>query len=136
MIPPLLDTNILIYAFTDDRRAAKSHVLLSKPFILSVQALNEFANVARRKLGMNWAEIQAATDDLCTLATAIMPLDREFNARALDLAVHYNLSVFDALMIAAGLQAGCGQCLSEDMHHGLQVDGSLTILNPFLESKE
>ncbi|KQY19932.1 PIN domain-containing protein [Rhizobium sp. Root482] len=136
MIPPLLDTNILIYALTDDRRAAQAHLLLSKPFIISVQALNEFANVARRKLGMNWAEIQAATDDICTLATAIVPLDRECNARALDLAARYNFSVFDALMIAAALQAGSGQCLSEDMQHGLQVDGRLTILNPFLDVLE
>jgi predicted nucleic acid-binding protein len=55
---PLLDTNILVYAFTDDPRSARAQALLSEPFILSVQALNEFANVARRKLCMDWAEIQ------------------------------------------------------------------------------
>ncbi|WP_222857244.1 PIN domain-containing protein [Rhizobium herbae] len=76
---PLLDTNVLIYAFTDDPRAARAWQLLSEPFILSVQALNEFANVARRKLGMNWTEIQGAIGDISTLATAIMPLDRECN---------------------------------------------------------
>jgi predicted nucleic acid-binding protein len=133
VIAPLLDTNILVYAFTDDPRSARAQALLSEPFILSVQALNEFANVARRKLRMNWAEIQSATGDISALATAIVPLDRECNLLALDLAARFNFSVFDALMIAAALQAGSVQCFSEDMQHGLIVDSRLTILNPFLK---
>ncbi|CAN7186688.1 PIN domain-containing protein [Pararhizobium sp. LjRoot238] len=132
MTGPLLDTNILIYAFTGDPRAARAQQLLSEPFILSVQALNEFANVARRKLGMNWAEIQSAIGDISTLATEIVPLDRECNLLALDLAARFNFSIFDALMIAAALQAGSTQCFSEDMQHGLLIDRRLTVLNPFL----
>ncbi|MCW0000468.1 PIN domain-containing protein [Pararhizobium sp. YC-54] len=132
MTAPLLDTNILVYAFTDDLRSATAQTLLSEPFILSVQALNEFANVAWRKLGMNWAEIRLAIGDLGTLATAIVPVDKECNSLALDLAARYNFSVFDALMIATALQAGSERCFSEDMQHGLVVDGRLTILNPFL----
>ena len=131
MTAPLLDTNILVYAFTDDLRSATAQTLLSEPFILSVQALNEFANVAWRKLGMNWAGIRLAIGDLGTLATAIVPVDKECNSLALDLAARYNFSVFDALMIATALQAGSERCFSEDMQHGLVVDG-LTILNPFL----
>jgi predicted nucleic acid-binding protein len=133
VIAPLLDTNVLVYAFTDDLRSARAQTLLSEPFILSVQALNEFANVARRKLRMNWAEIQSAIGDISALATAIVPLDRECNLLALDLAARFNFSVFDALMIAAALQAGSAQCFSEDMQHGLIIDGRLTILNPFLK---
>lgn len=132
MTGPLLDTNILIYAFTDDPRAARAQQFLSEPFILSVQALNEFANVARRKLGMNWAEIQSAIGDISTLATEIVPLDRECNLLALDLTARFNFSIFDALMIAAALQAGSTQCFSEDMQHGLLIDRRLTVLNPFL----
>jgi predicted nucleic acid-binding protein len=131
---PLLDTNVLVYAFTDDPRAARARQLLSEPFILSVQALNEFANVARRKLGMNWAEIESAIGDISTLATAIVPLDRECNLLALDLAARFNFSIFDALMIAAAVRAGSTQCFSEDMQHELLVDGRLTVLNPFLKA--
>ncbi|WP_426228904.1 PIN domain-containing protein [Pararhizobium sp. DWP3-4] len=131
MTAPLLDTNILVYAFTDDPRSAVAQVLLSEPFILSVQALNEFANVARRKLGMNWVEIRLAIGDLSALAAAIVPIDKECNLLALDLAARYNFSVFDALMIATALQAGSEQCFSEDMQHGLIVDDRLAIFNPF-----
>ena len=132
MTAPLIDTNILVYAVTDDPRSAVAQVLLSEPFILSVQALNEFANVARRKLGMNWVEIRLAIGDLSALAAAIVPVDKECNSLALDLAARYNFSVFDALMIATALQAGSEQCFSEDMQHGLIVDGRLAIFNPFL----
>ena len=77
MTAPLLDTNILVYAFTNDRRAAKAQELLAVPFILSVQALNEFANVAPRKLSMSGAEVRGAIEDLSGLAVAIQPIDRE-----------------------------------------------------------
>ncbi|OBZ92838.1 twitching motility protein PilT [Pararhizobium polonicum] len=133
MTAPLLDTNILVYAFTDDPRSAVAQALLSEPFILSVQALNEFSNVARRKLGMSWMEIQLAVSDLSALAAAIVPIDKECNSLALDLAARYNFSVFDALMIASALQAGSAQCFSEDMQNGLMVDDRLVILNPFLD---
>ncbi len=132
MTAPLLDTNILVYAFADDPRSAVAQTLLSEPFILSVQALNEFANVARRKLGMSWAEIRLAIADLSALAAAIVPIDKECNSLAVDLAARYNFSIFDALMIASALQAGSGQCFSEDMQNGLMVDGRLVILNPFV----
>lgn len=80
----------------------------------------------------NWAEIQSAIGDISTLATEIVPLDRECNLLALDLAARFNFAIFDALMIAAALRAGSTQCFSEDMQHGLLIDRRLTVLNPFL----
>ena len=47
-----LDSNVLVYAFTTDKRAAAAQALLQDRPAISVQGLNEFANVARRKLGM------------------------------------------------------------------------------------
>ena len=44
-----LDTNILIYAFSPDPRSAAAEKLLTGRRLTSVQALNEFANVAGRK---------------------------------------------------------------------------------------
>lgn len=131
MTAPLLDTNILVYAFTNDYRAAKAQELLSEPFILSVQALNTFANVAARKLGMSWAEVRSAIEDISALAVAVQPVDRECHFRALDLVERFNFSFDDALMIAAALQADTKQVFSEDMQHGPVIDGRITILNPF-----
>ncbi len=50
-----LDTNILVYATaTDDRRSAVARSLLAKGGVINVQVLNEFTNVARRKLQRPW----------------------------------------------------------------------------------
>ena len=56
----LLDTNVLVYAFTSDRRAGAAQALLERGCLVSVQGLNEFANVARRRLGMSWRELRDA----------------------------------------------------------------------------
>ena len=56
-----LDTNILIYAIVqDDPRTPVAETLLIEGGVVSVQVLNEFAAVARRKLGMPWKEVTEA----------------------------------------------------------------------------
>ena len=63
------DTNILIYAAvrSDDRHAVARRLLAGGGSI-SVQVLNEFANVAHRKLKMRWADIRSALQDRGELA--------------------------------------------------------------------
>ena len=39
--------------------------------------------------------------------------------------------MFDALVVASALRAGCGILYSEDMKHGLTVDERLRLVNPF-----
>jgi predicted nucleic acid-binding protein len=46
--------------------------------------------------------------------------------------VRYDLQLFDAVIVAAALQANCTILYTEDMHHGLVINETLTILNPFL----
>ncbi len=54
-----LDTTILIYALSEgDSRATTAEELLDSGGVGSVQVLNEFAAVARRKLGMAWEEVR------------------------------------------------------------------------------
>ena len=43
-----------------------------------------------------------------------------------------NFVLYDALIVAAALEAGCTRLYSEDLQHGQQIEG-LTIENPFLE---
>ena len=129
--PPFLDTNILIYAFTDDRRTTKAQALLEKPYVTSVQAFNEFAHVMRRKSKRDWNEIRAAILSIHRMSERVVVLDLALSDKAFDLVERYNLSFFDALMIAAALEAGSTLFLSEDLHHGLIIDGQLTVINPF-----
>ena len=126
-----LDSNVLIYAFTTDPRAGKAEALLAGDAVTSVQGLNEFANVARRKLGMTWHELKDALAALRTLLRAIHPIDLATHDRAIALAERHGFSVFDALIIASALEAGCSILHTEDMQHGMSIEGRLRISNPF-----
>jgi len=126
-----LDTNVLVYAFAIDDRTPKAEILLGSGCVTGVQALNEFANVARRKLGMEWDEVGEALRSIRALCHAVVPLDHDVHAEGLEIARRYRLAVFDALMVAAALRSGCNTLWSEDMHDGLIVDSRLRIANPF-----
>ncbi len=132
MKSPLLDTNVLVYAFSDDPKAGCAQECLARPFTLSVQALNEFSNVALRKLGMTVSDVRGAIADICLLAEDILPIDCETHALALDIAERYRLSFSDSLMLSAACLAGCPSCLSEDMQHGLMIERGTTVVNPFI----
>ena len=126
-----LDTNILVYAFTTDPRSTKAQGLLTRGCVISVQGLNEFANVARRRLGMEWRELREALAAIHTLCRRVLPLDFAMHTNAVRIAERHRYGIFDALIIAAALQAGCGVLWSEDMQDGLVIDGRLRIANPF-----
>jgi predicted nucleic acid-binding protein len=126
-----LDTNILVYAFTGDPRNRRARDLLERGCVIGVQVLNEFANVARRKLDMSWDETCDALDAMRDLCTNIVPLSLELHDAALVVASRHDLHVYDALIVAAALQAQCETLWSEEMHDGLVIDGRLRIANPF-----
>ncbi|WP_421996590.1 PIN domain-containing protein [Reyranella sp.] len=130
-MPAFLDSNVLVYAFTTDRRSSVALDLLRARPVISVQGLNEFANVARRKLGMTWPEVRESLSVLRSLCHAILSLDAAAHDVALRIAERYGYSIFDALVVASALQAGSETLWSEDMQHGLVVDGRLRIANPF-----
>jgi predicted nucleic acid-binding protein len=125
------DTTVLIYAISDaDPRAVVAEELLASGGYISVQVLNEFAAVARRKLKMSWGEIEEALTAIRDLCEPPGPLTVEVHESALKLAALYRYNIYDALILAAALDAGCGTLYSEDMQDGQKI-GSLTIRNPF-----
>jgi predicted nucleic acid-binding protein len=129
-----VDTNVLIYAFTDDPRSGRAEALLAKGCATSVQALNEFANVGRRKLSMDWRQVREALDAIRTLLKPIAVLDLGTHLAGVELAERYRLSVYDGIMLAAAVRLDCVTFWSEDMQDGLVVDGRLTVRNPFSAS--
>lgn len=126
-----LDSNVLVYAFTADPRAVTARTLLERGAIISVQGLNEFANVARRKLGRTWAEVGEALDSIRDVCRTIVPVDIETHSDALRIAERYGYAIFDALMIASAVRADCNILWSEDMRDGHVIDKRLRIANPF-----
>lgn len=126
-----LDSNVLVYAFTADNRAGAAQALLQRQPVISVQGLNEFANVARRKLRMDWKEVREAVSAIRTLCPTILALDVQTHTEGLRLAERYGYSIYDSLIIASALQANSATLWSEDMQHGIVIDGRLRIASPF-----
>lgn len=129
--PEFLDTNVLVYAFSTDPRAEIAEALLAKGCTVSVQGLNEFANVARRKLGMSWHEVGDALSVIRALCPRIVPIDVATHDLAISLATRHSFSIFDAMMLASACNAGCDTIWTEDMQDGQLIEGRLQIRNPF-----
>jgi predicted nucleic acid-binding protein len=131
---PFFDTNVVVYAFRkDDPRSQIAESLLAAGGELSVQILNEFVAVARRKLGRSWREVGHALAILRTLFPEPVALTIDTHGAALGIAQKHRYGIYDSLVIAAALEAGCAILYSEDLHDGQTIDGRLTIRNPFAQ---
>jgi predicted nucleic acid-binding protein len=66
--------------------------------------------------------------------TEVLSLDEPTIDRAATVAIRYQLSHWDALIVASALLAGCATLYSEDLQHGQVFDEQLTVVNPFLDT--
>ncbi len=126
------DSNILLYTIsTDPVKRLQSRALVDAGGTISVQVLNEVANVARRKMQLNWPDIRSLLQPFRDML-AIVDVTEAIHEHGVGLAERCGFSVYDAMIVAAALAADCDTLWSEDMHHGLVVEARLTIRNPFL----
>jgi predicted nucleic acid-binding protein len=126
------DTTVLVYAISEgDPRTAVAEQLLAGGGCISVQVLNEFTAVARRKLKMSWDEIGETLAAVRILCEPVFPLTIEIHDSGLEIAASLGYQIYDALILAAAIDAGCTTLYSEDMQHGQRI-GPLTIRNPFV----
>ena len=125
------DTNILVYAFLDATKRERALEVLSEGGLISIQVLNEFTNVALKKRKRSWPEIETAVGVIRARFPKVILLTVEIHAAAVVLAREHGLSIYDALIVAAALEAGCDTLFSEDMHHQ-RAFGAMRIVNPFL----
>ena len=132
-----IDTNVLIYWVDDSTRADVVEQLLAQQAVISVQVLNEFANVLRKKRAMPMLDVEA----LCTTLIDncdVLDLSVRTHQTALALMARYQLSVYDANIVAAAALSDCAVLYTEDMQDGLNLKlpgsagtNSLVIRNPF-----
>ncbi|NCP41443.1 MAG: PIN domain-containing protein [Rhodoferax sp.] len=132
-----IDTNVLIYWVDDSARADRVEQLLAQQSVISVQVLNEFANVLRKKRAMPVADIQTLSDTLIEVCE-VHDVRVRTHQLALGLMIRYNFSLYDANIVAAAGLSGCEVLYSEDMQDGLNVKlpdfstgNTLSIRNPF-----
>jgi predicted nucleic acid-binding protein len=124
-----LDTNVLVYVVTsDDPRKPAAQALIRPNTLVRMEVLNEFV-AAGLKRRTPWADILKALRGFRALLEDPLPLRLETHFRALE--IHQRgYHIYDSLIIASALEAGCSVLYSEDLHDGQTIDG-LTICNPF-----
>jgi predicted nucleic acid-binding protein len=128
-----LDTNILIYCH-DTANLYKQNIardLILKSPVVPAQVVSEYINVLRRMIIISKDKLL----NLCakTLENArIFPVNVSVIKHAEQLIQRYNLQLFDSIIVASSIEAGCEILYSEDMHHNLIIEEKLKIINPFI----
>src|SRR5580693_2934888 len=122
------DSNVLIYAMVsgDSRRERAQH-LVTQGGVISVQVLNEFVAVARRKMRMSWEEVIEALDAVRILFPSPVAITLNTHEAALKIAQQHGFVIYDAMIVASALEANCSTLYSEDLQDGQVIDQRLTI---------
>jgi predicted nucleic acid-binding protein len=130
-----LDSNVLLYscsAAAEDagKRQVAEDLILNHPFAISAQVLQEFiANALRKpRLGITESNIDA-TLQLAAMVR-VQPVTHELVVSAVMLRRRFQLSQWDATIVAAAAELGCKTVYSEDMNDGQDYAG-VRVVNPF-----
>lgn len=125
------DTNILIYANVSDPRKDRALSIIAQGGgYISVQVLNEFTNVLRRKLSKTWEEIALSLADVKDAFPVVLPITEATHSAAFSIARANEINFYDALIVASALEGGCGTLWTEDLQDG-RAFGPLIARNPF-----
>lgn len=126
------DTNVFVYAFMADPKQRTARTMLMSGGVISVQVLNEFANVMTRKMRCSREEVERFLAVIRVRFPTAAPLTIETHAAAVALARDHSIAFYDALIVAAAIEAGCDRLYSEDLQHGRSF-GDCVVINPFAE---
>ena len=130
-----IDTNVLIY-FVDGRNRAKQSIsrtviadAIGNPeYVMSLQVLNEFANVSLKKLGMTEDEVRQYIEAFQRIRIVFQ--QSGWTVRALEIRKQYGLQFYDSLLLAAAEASGCDEFWTEDLNDGQMYCG-IKAVNPF-----
>jgi predicted nucleic acid-binding protein len=130
-VTAFFDTNILIYTITADARGGVARGRLGDGGVVSTQVLNEFVRVARKKLRLDWLIVESALIEVRAALDDVRPVALSTHEFAVSLSRRDGFDIYDALILAAAIEAGCETLYSEDFQHGRRF-GGMTVVNPFL----
>ena len=133
MIKIALDTNILIYCH-DETNEKKRNIALDKldlSPIISTQVISEYINVLKRIYTIPKDELFSLC--LGNLEGCIIQPVRISTLHLAEHIVRYcDLQIFDSIIAASAIEAGCEILYSEDMQHNMEIKRQLKIINPFI----
>jgi predicted nucleic acid-binding protein len=124
------DTNVFVYAFIAGPKQQIARRGLVSGGVISVQVLNEFVSVMTRKMRQSWADVERFLSAIHVRFPTAAPLTVQTHVAARALARDHSIAFYDALIVAAALEAGCDRLYSEDLQHGRRF-GDCLIVNPF-----
>lgn len=130
-----IDTNIFVYADANDEPVKQEKAialikqnLLEKSGIISTQVLQEYTNVALKKLKLSKETIGSRIELYSNFE--IVTISKELIVSAISIQENRKINFFDALIIEAAISAGSEVLLSEDFQNGAKFE-NLLVVNPF-----
>src|ERR1700722_18568499 len=113
------DSNVLIYAMVSgDSRRERAQQLVEQGGVISVQVLNEFVAVARRKMRAPWDDVIEALNAVRILFPSPVAITVDTHETALKIARQYGFGIYDALIASSALEANCTTLYTEDLQDG------------------
>lgn len=134
-----LNTNLFIYQMeaNDEVKAPIADRIIREGVTtgnacISFQVIQECLNAITRKANSPLGTAETR-DYLDAILAPMLKVGAHVGlyASALEIKARYRFGFYDALIVAAALEAGCTRLLTEDLQHG-QRFGDLVIENPFL----
>jgi predicted nucleic acid-binding protein len=136
-VPVFVDTNVLVYArdTADPAKQAQASEWIAYLWErgegrLSLQVLQEYYVTTTRKLSPGLEPEDARADVLDLAAWSPAVADTQMIAAAWSIEDRFGLSFWDALIVAAAHVARCEALLTEDLQHGMDLEG-VRIVDPF-----
>lgn len=129
------DTNVLLYMYSssDSRKRDRALELygdyaLTGRILLSTQVIQEFFVSGLRKLALPRQKVTEVT--LAFLHSPLVMIGPSHIRSAIEKADRYQISFWDALILAAAEAGGAEVLYTEDLNDGQQY-GAVTVRNPF-----
>ena len=132
-----IDSNVIVYANDgrDPKRQGMALKLVSDCMrdgtgVISIQVLQEYANVALGKLSQA-ADVVLRQLHLLEAMDIVEPTPQTMR-RAVEIRQTYGISFWDASIVAAAESASCDVIMTEDLNAG-QFYAGIPVKNPFVE---
>jgi len=132
-----VDTNVWVYAFVSNEpekhqiaKTLLAHLIAEGSVATSAQVINETYVVLMKKLQAQ-VIVRQAIEQIANQPCVVM--DWNLISSAIDIGAGYQISHWDALLVAASVKAGCKTLYTEDLQHGQKISG-VKIINPFKDA--
>lgn len=130
-----VDTNVIAYRFdaSEPTKQAQAAAVLDsgEDFVLSTQVMLELHSVLTRKMrpALTLPDARRVLEGLAELP--VVNADARLVCRAGATSEEHQLSIWDAMIVEAAVEAGCAEIWSEDLAAGTSLRG-IRIVDPFV----